>query len=290
MSKIISANESASSAKPVIPAMRWMLYTTTLLVLGAGLDLFVFPEATETMFAWEIQPALTAAFLGANYLAACVLEFGAARETVWARARVVIPAILLFTTLTALLTLKNFNSYNFGNPATWIWVVFYFAIPPVLVWVWWKQSAAPGSEPPRATPLPKALLSAMQLTGAGLFIFGLALAFAPHWAARCWPWKLSVATGGYGSAADATMQTYVGTWLLAWGMVMLHATFENDFRRTRHVFTAFTTLAILQGLAIVRFSATVAWGAAAAGYLVILALLAAIGIWGWLATGRAGKR
>ena len=290
MSKIISANESASSAKPVIPAMRWMLYTTTLLVLGAGLDLFIFPEKTNTLFAWEIQPALTAAFLGANYLAACVLEFGAARETVWARARVVIPAILLFTTLTALLTLKNFNSYNFGNPATWIWVVFYFAIPPVLVWVWWKQSVTPGGEPPREAPLPKALLSAMQLTGVGLFAFGLALAFAPHWAARCWPWKLSVATGGYGSAVDATMQTYVGTWLLVWGMVMLHATIENDLRRTRHVFTAFTALAVLQALAIVRFSATVAWGASATGYLAILSLLAVIGIWGWLATMRAGKR
>ena len=288
MSKIISANESASPAKPVIPAMRWMLYTTTLLVLGAGLDLFIFPETTDRMFAWEIQPALTAAFLGANYLAACVLEFGAARETVWARARVVIPAILLFTTLTALLTLKNFNSYNFGNPATWIWVVFYFAIPPVLVWVWWKQSVTPGAEPPREAPLPRALLSAMQLTGVGMIGSGLLLALAPKLVSPFWPWALAVVSG-YGSVEDATMQTYVGTWLLAWGVVMLHASIENDRRRTRHVFTAFTVLAGLQAVALWRFHPTVVWGLPATFYLAALALLAAIGIWGWLVTARAGK-
>jgi hypothetical protein len=68
-----------------------MLFTAAFLVLGAGLDLFLFPEATDTMFAWSIQPALTAAFLGANYLAAGVLEFGAARQITWARARVAVP-------------------------------------------------------------------------------------------------------------------------------------------------------------------------------------------------------
>jgi len=62
----IPDTDAAARIKPLIHGMRWMLFTATLLVLGAGLDLFVFPEATDTMFAWSIQPALTAAFLGAT--------------------------------------------------------------------------------------------------------------------------------------------------------------------------------------------------------------------------------
>jgi hypothetical protein len=60
---------------------RWMLIAAAFLVVGAGLDLFLFPEHTGTLFAWAIDPPLTAAFLGANYLAAGVVEIGAARQS-----------------------------------------------------------------------------------------------------------------------------------------------------------------------------------------------------------------
>jgi hypothetical protein len=55
---------------------------------------------TETYFAWTIHPPLTAAVLGAGYWASFVLELLSARERLWARTRVAVPAVLLFSTLT----------------------------------------------------------------------------------------------------------------------------------------------------------------------------------------------
>lgn len=272
-----------------MPGMRWMLFTATFLVLGAGLDLFLFPEATDTMFAWSIQPALTAAFLGANYLAAGVIEFGAARQVTWARARAAVPAVLLFTVLTALLTLWNFNAYDLGNPMAWVWIIVYFGVPPVLAFAWWRQCAASGSEPPREAPLPSKMRSITVFLGVAIVGFGLALIVAPHWASPLWPWSLTVSDSIYGSSDAGAMEAYVGVWLLAWGGVMLHAAVENDLLRTGYVFAALAALAVLQSLAIQRFSSTVIWRTPAAIYLVALAVLGAVGIWGWIAAARTHK-
>jgi hypothetical protein len=266
-----------------------MLFTATFLVLGAGLDLFLFPEATDTMFAWSIQPALTAAFLGANYLAAGVLEFGAARQITWARARAAVPAVLLFTVLTALLTLRNFNDYNLGNPMAWVWISVYFGVPPVLALVWWQQCATSGSEPPREAPLPRTMRSITVLLGVTMIGFGLALIVAPRSASPLWPWSLTFSDNTYGSSGAGAMEAYVGIWLLAWGSVMLHAAIENDLLRTGYVFAALAALAVLQSLAIHRFSPIVIWRTPAAIYFAVLAVVGAVGFWGWIAAVRARK-
>src|SRR5947208_14278072 len=90
----------APVVRPVIAPMRWLLYAASTLVFLAGLQLTVFPEQTDTYFAWTITPPLTAAFLGAAYWAAVPVELIAARQKIWPRARVAVPAIWAFTTLT----------------------------------------------------------------------------------------------------------------------------------------------------------------------------------------------
>ncbi len=272
--------------KPLIPGMRWMLYAATVLVLGAGLDLFLFPESTDTMFAWTIRPALTAAFLGANYLAAGVIEFGAARQRIWARARTAVPAVLLFTSLTALLTIRNINDYDLGNPLAWVWIIVYFVVPPVLGFLWFKQCITPGSEPPREAPLPPTLRSISLLLSMAAIGFGLALTIAPHWASPLWPWPLGSSDTMYGSGDAGTMEAYVGVWVLAWGAVMLHAAVENDLPRTRYVFAALATLAVLQALAAFRFGLPIIGRTPAAFYLATLAALGAVGTWGWITAVR----
>ena len=87
--------------------MRWLLYAASALVFLAGLQLTIFTEQTATYFAWTISTPLTAAFLGASYWAAVPVEVIAARQSTWATARVAVPAIWLFTTLTLVATLRD---------------------------------------------------------------------------------------------------------------------------------------------------------------------------------------
>src|SRR5438552_14020908 len=107
---------AASVVRPVIAPMRGLLYAASTLVFLAGLQLTVFTEQTATYFAWTIHPPLTAAFLGAAYWAAVPVEVIAARQTIWAKARVGAPGICFFPTLTPLATPLHLARFNFSSP------------------------------------------------------------------------------------------------------------------------------------------------------------------------------
>ena len=66
-------------------------YVAAVLVLLAGFQLFVFTDRTASYFAWTIRNPLAAAFLGAGYRASVAFEALAARQRIWANARIAVP-------------------------------------------------------------------------------------------------------------------------------------------------------------------------------------------------------
>lgn len=90
---VSSAEPTDTETRPVTTAMRYMLFVAGVLVFVAGFQLFVLTEHTDRFFAWTIGFPLSAAFLGAGYWAAAVLEFLAARERAWVNARPAVPAV-----------------------------------------------------------------------------------------------------------------------------------------------------------------------------------------------------
>src|SRR5467141_2752964 len=151
----MSVPDASPPVRPLIRAMRWLLYVAGGLVFLAGLQLTVFSEQTSTYFAWTIAPPLTAAFLGAAYWAAVPVEILAARQSAWAKARVAVPAIWLFTTLTLVATLLHFDKFHFSSPvqsaqgAAWFWLAIYAGVPVAMLIIWMLQLRAPRGEPPR---------------------------------------------------------------------------------------------------------------------------------------------
>src|SRR4051794_16705447 len=149
----------ASSVKPVVPSMRIMLYIAGGLVFAAGFQLFVLTEMTDRYFAWTVRPPLTAAVLGAAYWSSCVLEFVAARERTWARARAAVPAVLVFTALTFLVTLIHRDRFHLGAPsgpltifATWVWIAIYAIVPLAMAVLLVVQFRTPGGDEARVAP------------------------------------------------------------------------------------------------------------------------------------------
>src|SRR5262245_33909235 len=98
------APDAPAAVKPLVPAMRWLLFAAAMLVFLAGLQLFVVTEHTGTYFAWTIANPLAAAFLGASYWASLSIEALAGRQAAWANARIAVPAVLVFTVLTLVAT------------------------------------------------------------------------------------------------------------------------------------------------------------------------------------------
>ena len=84
--------------------LRWLLLVSGVLVLLAGVQLFVFTERTDEYFAWTVVPPVSAAFLGAGYFAAMAMEWVAVRQRTWVSARLVAVTIFFFASLTTTIT------------------------------------------------------------------------------------------------------------------------------------------------------------------------------------------
>ncbi len=265
--------------------MRRLLLVAAVLVFLAGLQLFVFPLRTADWFAWTIDVPMTAVFLGASYWSSAVLEVAGARSASWSRARLAVWTVLVFTTLTLVVTLVHLDKFHLGaeNPSnaraiTVGWLAVYAVVPVAMVTLIWLQSRSAGSAvssraPERPHPALRWLLVVLAVVLLGL---GVALLVAPLEAARLWPWPLTELTG-----------RAVGAWLVGLGWAAVHARQIDDLPSIRPLGLTGATFALLQAVALVRYGDDLTWSSpTATGYVVGLAAIGLVSGWILVATGR----
>ena len=262
--------------KPLSLAMRRLLLLASFLVFLAGFQLFILTEYTDSYFAWTIQPPLTAAFLGAGYFASFLLEFLASREEEWDRARIAVPAVFVFTTLTLVATLLHADRFHFSSPnifartAAWFWLAIYGVVPPAMLGIWIRQHRMQGQDPRRTATFPFLIRTVLGAQSILMLAFGVGLFLAPTPVASFWPWKLTALTG-----------QAIGAWLLGTGVLALHAVAENDLHRVRAGFVSYLALGLLQLVAVLRYPTNIDW-ANPVSWLYVLFLLSVllVGLYG----------
>ena len=260
--------------RPLVPAMRYLLFVAAVLVLLAGFQLFVFTDRTATYFAWTIVNPLAAAFLGGSYWASFAIEALAGRQTVWANARIAVPTVLVFTVLTLATTLIHLNKFHLGSQfsagtrfVTVAWIVIYALVPLLMLIVLVVQARTPGSDPPRTAPLPGWVYVIVSVQAVVLLGVGIALFAAPVATAPAWPWALTPLV------ARAT-----AAWLISLGVASVHALLERDARRLRPAAVGYVLLVVLQVIALARYPHQFAWGSTAGIiYLIVLATMLLVG-------------
>lgn len=257
--------------------MRALLYVGGGFVLAAGLQLWLFADRTDEIFAWTIDAEITAAFIGSFYWSAAVLALLSAREQTWARARLGVPGVLAFIWLTLLATLLHLDLFHLdasdlkAQAAGWVWLVIYVAEPPLLLWAFIAQLGTAGAKPSRPNPLSRPYRALLAAQAAILLAFGAALFVAPADVGEAWPWELTELTG-----------RAIAAWLIALGGLLAAIWWENDCGRIRLGMYLLLTLVPLQAIALARFGDEVAWSGAAASVLIaFMASVLAVGLYGW---------
>lgn len=262
--------QAASAVRPQSEGLRRFYWLAVALVTSVGVFLFLLSGDTERLFAWTINPPLTAAFLGANYWAAFFLAFLSARERVWANARITYAVSIVFITLTMVATLLHLDKFNFDNVNGWLWTVVYVGVPPLLVYLIVGQLRLPGGDPPRRYPIERALFPLIVVQLAVVLAVGLALFVAPSTSDNLWPWTLTPLTS-----------RAVGAWLLALAAGLAATLYERDWRRIRVAVPTFAAMPVFQAIALARYSDTVDWSSASLWiYLAYLGSLLALGVFG----------
>lgn len=269
--------ELPSTVKRTTRGMRWMLLIASGLVFIVGIQLYILTGLTDRFFAWTIASPLTAAFLGGGYWASFAMEFLASRKRSWAHARIAVPAVLIFTTLTLIVTLLHLDKFHFFVPnlltrgVTWVWLAVYAIVPVVMAVLLIGQLRAPGNDPPRQAPLPLWCHVLLLLHALIMAPLGVALLVAPTTIAPFWPWSLTPLTA-----------RAVGAWLLALGVAVAHASRENDWQRVQVATASYLVYGVLQLLALLRYPGAMRWQDPAAWfYVAFMISVAGMGAYGW---------
>jgi hypothetical protein len=271
---------SAGATRSVIPGMRVLLYVFMANTVSAGILLYILAEETETLFAWTIEPPLSAAFLGAGYAGGFVLVLLTVRERPWANARIAILTVFEFAVLTLIVTLIHLDRFHLdadelsAQISAWLWLGIYIVVPPWMAILIYLNSRAPGEDPPVVQPIPPWLRGLLAIEGAAMVVTGIALMIDPEWVAGAWPWQLTPLTG-----------RAIAAWLLALGIAAFQAIWERDMIRLRAATLTYAVFGVLQYLAILRFNDDVRWEEPGTWvYLAVLAGITFTGVYGRLAT------
>ena len=275
----------STTAAPTIPSMRRLLYVNSALVLVIGIPLYLLSDQTDTWFAWTIHPPLTAAVLGAGYWASFALELLSARERLWARTRVAVPAVLLFSTLTLAVTLVHADRFHFHSPqlitraGTWGWLLVYVSVPIAMSWLLVAQLRQARPDPARVAPLAAWVRIALAVQAAVMLGVGLPMLLVPAVMLGAWPWALTPLTS-----------RAIGAWAIGIGTIAVHAAWENDWWRLRPMMVSYTLLGVLQLTAVLRYPTDLDRSGAAMVYVCFLATIFLLGGYGWWETQRRIRR
>lgn len=179
----------------ILPATRLVAAVVLPFLLAAFLILYIWPQHTGRLFAWEIASPLTAAWMGAGYLGGAYFFTRVLTERRWHRVGGGFLPIAAFTAAMLLATLLHWQTFD---PAHWpfrVWLALY-VVTPILVPALWvinkrRDPGAPETDD-RLVPI---------LLGRALFVAGLLMAagalfllLAPAAAAKVWPWPLTPLT------------------------------------------------------------------------------------------------
>ena len=261
--------------RDTIRPLRVLLAVAAVLVLLAGLQLFGFSLRTKDYFAWTVANPLTAAFFGANFWGACVIEALGAGERRWAAARIAVWPVFAYTALMLAVSLAYLGQFHLGpafavhtRAVAWGWLAIYVVVPLLMAVLLAVQLRVPGQDPPILHRPPAWLVGLIGLHAVLFLGLAVILLADPTRGARLWPWALTPLT------ARAT-----GAWLFGFGIAAVVALIDRDLRRVRPAAWGYLTIAVLQAVALVRFGNRMDWSSPSGiVYVVVLASMAVAGV------------
>ena len=133
---------------PVLPLTRWASWIIVAILIPALVVLWGLPGRTADLWAWPIEPDMTAIFMGSGYGAGAYFFARAATARQWPAVSVGVLSAAAFAALMLVVTLVHFDGFNQGDApvlaalAFYGWVGVYVVSPVAVGWIWWRNTRA----------------------------------------------------------------------------------------------------------------------------------------------------
>jgi hypothetical protein len=188
----VSASEAGATR--VLRATRIVAVVILPFLVAAAFLLFAFPTRSGELFAWQIDPPLTAYLLASAYVGGIWFFAGVARQRRWSRVRHGFPAVVVFAGALLVATLLHLDRFS-ENLSFFTWITLYITTPFVVAALAWLQRSRDDGAPDlREARIPRGLRVAVLLVGASALLTGAAIFVAPQVVIPYWGWDLTPLT------------------------------------------------------------------------------------------------
>jgi hypothetical protein len=238
-----------------------------LVLIDAAQLLIFYPGRTNTLWAWDLKPEVTAMTLGSVYAGGAYffgrITFGAP----WRSVAAGFPAVIMFVWMAAIATLFHLDRFHKDSLPFIAWAALYIVTPFLVPWLVGRNHNLFGA--PDGPPLPRALQLTLGITGGALLAVGLLFLAAPQVAIDSWPWLLTPLTARVTGAV-------IGMYATVWLAIAVHNTWAGARipLQSQVIGLAFLLLALVRGQDVIDWGAlAVVIAAVAAAMLVTSAVL-----------------
>ncbi|MFG6402105.1 hypothetical protein [Microbacterium sp. P04] len=199
--------------RTVLPATRIVAVIIIPFLAGAVFLLFGFPRRSGELFAWQIDPPLTAYLLASAYVGGIWFFVRVARERRWHRVRHGFPAVTVFAGALLVSTLTHLDKFS-SNIFFFTWLALYATTPfAVALLAWLQRGDDDGLPDPVDTRVPRSLRGGVIVVGTLALLTGAILFVAPQLVIPVWAWTITPLT----AQVVGTVLSLTG--VVAWGML-----------------------------------------------------------------------
>jgi hypothetical protein len=182
----------------ILPITRWVAAVIVPFLIAAFIILYIFPDNTTELFAWTINPRMTAMLMGSGYIAGAYFFVRTLRIKEWHRVANGFPAVAVFAASMGLATLLHWDRFNHTHPSFYAWTILYATTPFIVLGVWLINRHTDPGRSSQDLLIPATLRAVFGVFGAVLLLIGALLFIFPQTFIPLWPWQLSPLTARVG--------------------------------------------------------------------------------------------
>src|SRR2546421_11190695 len=180
----------------IFPETRWVAaIIVPFLVVAFGI-LYLFPDHTRELFAWTIQPRMSAMLLGAAYIGGSYFFVRVATLARWHWVKVGFLPVTTFATLMGIATILHWDRFNHGSISFFAWAGLYFTTPFLVFLLWLRnRSTDPGpTDTSHELRVPNLVRLVIGIVGSLTLLTSIVLFVEPGLMMSAWPWQLTPLT------------------------------------------------------------------------------------------------
>ena len=178
----------------ILPETRWVSAIIVPFLVAAFAILYLFPDHTQALFAWGIQPRMSAMMLGAAYLGGAYFFVRVAANARWHWVKVGFLPVTTFATLMGIATILHWDRFNHGYISFFAWVGLYFTTPFIVLLLWLRNRSTDPGPTSHDRRVPRLVRLVIGIVGGLTLITSIFLFLQPGFMIGTWPWQLTPLT------------------------------------------------------------------------------------------------